>query len=65
MGERKFVQMVQVRLPRWPLCPYMVKTFKNLLLWNKKTDDLETWYAVSSTQVLPSLLNDDPLLTLN
>ena len=28
IGERKFVQMVQVTLPRWPQCPYMmVKTF--------------------------------------
>ena len=26
----------------WPPCPYMVKTFKNLLLWNQKADDLES-----------------------
>ena len=26
MGERKFVQMVSVTWPRWPPCPYMVKT---------------------------------------
>ena len=26
MGERKFVQMVLVTWPRWPPCPYMVKT---------------------------------------
>ena len=32
-------------LSRWPLCPYMIKTFKILLLWNQKADDLETWYA--------------------
>ena len=32
----------------------MIKTFKNLLLWNLKADDLETWFAASSTQVLPS-----------
>ena len=28
MGERKFVQTVQVTWPRWPTCPYMVKTLK-------------------------------------
>ena len=28
MGERKFVQMVLVTWPRWPPCPYMVKTLK-------------------------------------
>ena len=27
--------------------PYMVETFKNLLLRNQKADDLETWYAAS------------------
>ena len=26
MGERKFIQMVLVTWPRWPPCPYMVKT---------------------------------------
>ena len=36
--------------------PYMVKSFENLLLWNLKAHDLETWYAALSTQVLPSLL---------
>ena len=34
--------------PRWPPCPYMVKTFKNLL-WNQKADDLETWYVALVT----------------
>ena len=43
MGERNFVQMVQVTCPRWPPWPYMVKTFKTLLLWNQVTNDLETW----------------------
>ena len=42
----------------------MVKTLKNLLLWNRKADDLETWYAALSARVLPSLLNDDPGFTL-
>ena len=26
------------------------KNFKNLLLWNQKADDLETWYAAVVTQ---------------
>ena len=26
IGERKFVQMILVTWPRWPPCPYMVKT---------------------------------------
>ena len=45
MGERKFIQTVQVTGPRWLPCPYMVKTLKNLLLLNQKADDLESWYA--------------------
>ena len=55
IGEREFVQMVQVTWPRWPPCPYMVKTLKNLLLWNQTADDLETWYAASGPRILPSL----------
>ena len=34
----------------------MVKTLKNLLLWNQMADDLETWYAALGAQVLPSML---------
>ena len=45
-------------------CPYMVKTFKNFLLRNRKADHLETWYAASGVRVLPNCLNDDPGLTL-
>ena len=36
MGKSKWVQMVYVTWPRWPPCPYMVKTFKDLL-WNEKS----------------------------
>ena len=35
--------------------PYMVKTFKNLLLQNQQTDDIETWYVALSMQVPPRL----------
>ena len=38
---------------------------KNLLLWNRKADDLETWYAASSTQVLPSLFKWCPWVDLD
>ena len=57
MGERKFIQMVEVTWPRWPPCPYTVKTLKHLLFRNKKADDLETWYSASGAWVLPSLFN--------
>ena len=33
----------------------MVKTLKILLLRNQKADDLESWYAASGAQVIPSL----------
>ena len=42
----------------------MVKTLKNLLLWTQKADYLESWYVASGSRVLPSLLNDDPGLTM-
>ena len=34
LRERKIAKMVAVRWRRWPPCPYMLKTFKNLLLQN-------------------------------
>ena len=40
----------------------MVKAFENLLLWNPKAHDLETWYAALGTHQVCS--NDDPGLTL-
>ena len=48
MGEWKWVQLVYVTWPRWPPCPYVVKTFKNLLLWNENADDLETFYTAQA-----------------
>ena len=50
MGERKFVQTVPVS------CLYMVKHKKNLFIRNQKANGLETWYAASGAQVLPSLV---------
>ena len=63
-GEQKFIQMVQVTCPRWPPCPYMVKTLKNLLLRNQVADDLETWYAALGAWVLPSLFKWLPWVDL-
>ena len=40
------------------------KTFKDILLWNQKADDLETWYASLVTRVIPNYSNNDPVLTL-
>ena len=42
----------------------MVKTFKNLLLQNRKSYDLETWNAALGTQALQRCINGDPGLTL-
>ena len=39
-GQRKFTYVVQVIWPKWMPCPYMVKTYKNLL-HNHRTDCLE------------------------
>ena len=50
----KFNQMFRVTWPRWLPMPYMVKTFKNILLRNQETDVIETWYKASSTVVLPN-----------
>ena len=36
--------------------PIYGKNLKNILLWNQKADDLDTWYAASGTRVLPNLL---------
>ena len=36
-----------------PICDKPLK--KNLLLWNQKADDLETWYAASGARVLACL----------
>ena len=44
--------------------PIYGRNLKKNLLRNKKTDDLETWYAALGARVLPSFSNDDPGLTL-
>ena len=43
----------------------MVKAFKNLLLQNQKSYDLETWHVALGTQALQNFyINDDPGLTM-
>ena len=43
----------------------MVKTFKNLLLQNRKFYDLEIWHAASGTHALQSLYKWSPLVGLD
>ena len=50
MGERKFVQMVLVTWPRWPPCPYMVKTLKKSS--SPEPEGRWTWDLVCSTGVV-------------
>ena len=57
--------MVLVTWLRWPPCPYMVKTLKNLLLQNQLTDDLETWYVALCMWVLPRLFKLFPWVDLD
>ena len=63
-GKRKFAQMFMVTWPRWPPCPYMVKTLKKSSSlepkgqwpWNGMQHRVLEYYQVCS--------NDDPELTL-
>ena len=58
VGEQKIAKMVTVRWPRWPPRPYMVKTFKNLLLQNRECLWAEPWQESSRTGGLPTLLKE-------
>ena len=63
-GEQKSVQGIWVTWPRWPPCPYMIKTFKNLLLWNQKANGLGPWYVALGFWAHQNCSNDDLGLTL-
>ena len=56
MGEQKFAQMVLVTWPRWPPCPYMVKTIKIFFAGTKKlmtlTLGMHEYYQVCSNNSL-------------
>ena len=56
LGERKIAKMVTVHWPRWLLCPYMVKIFKNLLLQNQISPGALSLHKSSGTGDLPKLL---------
>ena len=58
VGERKIAKMVVVHWPRWPPCPYMVKTFKNLLLQNRECLGAEPLQESSGMGGLPKLLKE-------
>ena len=58
MGERKIAKMVPVHGPRWPPRPYMVKTFKDLLLQNLECLGAEPLQESSGTGGLPKLLKE-------
>ena len=57
MGERKIAKMVAVHWPRSPPCPYIVKTFKNLLQ-NRGCLGAESLHKSSRTGGLPKLLKE-------
>ena len=58
MGKQKIAKIVAVRWPRWPPCPYMVKTFKNFLLQNQECLGAESLHKSSGTRGLPKLLKE-------
>ena len=56
LREWKIAKMVAVSRPRWPPCPYMVKTFKNLLLQNRGCLGAESLHKSLGTEHLPKVL---------
>ena len=56
VGEWKSAKIFAVRWPRWPPCPYMVKTFNNLLLQNRECLQAESLHKSSGTGGLPKSL---------
>ena len=58
MGKQKIAKIVAIHWPRWPPCPYMVKTFKNLLLQNRECLGAESLHESSGMGGLPKLLEE-------
>ena len=56
LGEQKIAKMVMVHWQWWLPCPYMVKTFKNLLLQNRGWLRAESLHKSLGTRGLPRLL---------
>ena len=65
MGEQKFVQMILVTWPRWPPCPYIVKTLQKIFFFRTTKQmtlklGIQHWGLIS----YKVCSNDDPGLTL-
>ena len=56
LGEWNIAKMVAVHWPRWPPCPYMVKTFKNLLLQNRGRLGAESLLKSSGTTKVDKIM---------
>ena len=63
--KRKFIDMMLVTWPKWLPRPYMVKTFKNLPLWNRWTDFHKTWNVALVTPVHHNLFKWWPWVDLD
>ena len=63
-GGTKVCSNVPGHMTKMAAMPIYGKNLKNLLLWNQKANDLETWYATLGARVLPSLLKRLTELTL-
>ena len=57
LAKRKFVQMVQDKLPTWLPCPYMytVKPCENIF-HNQLTHCLNNWYTASSATKIAQIM---------
>ena len=64
VGVKKILVNGHGNMTKMTAMPIYGKTLKNLLLWNQKADDLESWFAASGARVVVFLFNDDPGLTL-
>ena len=58
VGKQKIAKIVGFSWPRWPPCPYMIKTFKNLLLQNRECLGAKSLHKSSGTRGLPKLLKE-------
>ena len=58
VGKQKIAKIVTVHWPRWPPCPYLVKTFKNLLLQKQECLGAESLHKSSGPRGLPNLLKE-------
>ena len=57
-GNERLLKLSWSVDPRWPPCPYMVKTFKNLLLHNRGCLGAESLHESSGTRGQPKVLKE-------